>query len=54
MAKSDEEILVHYLFVKEDCLTNLGVLWIGVREDRATLGTRPRFSSLRTTRPSGK
>ena len=35
--KSDDEILEHYLFVKGDYLTNLGVLWIGQRQDRATL-----------------
>jgi ATP-dependent DNA helicase RecG len=35
--KSDLEILEHYLLVKAGHLTNLGVLWIGRREDRATL-----------------
>jgi len=35
--KSDDEILEHYLFVKGDYLTNLGILWIGQRQDRATL-----------------
>lgn len=35
--KSDDEILEHYLFTKGDYLTNLGVLWIGQRQDRATL-----------------
>lgn len=35
--KSDDEILEHYLFVKGEYLTNLGVLWIGQRQDRATL-----------------
>ncbi len=39
--KSDEEILSHYLFVKDGYLTNLGVLWIGLREDRATLPYAP-------------
>ena len=46
-AKSDDEILVHYLFIKEDCLTNLGVLWIGVREDRATLGYAPTIQFIK-------
>jgi ATP-dependent DNA helicase RecG len=46
-AKSDDEILAHYLFVKEDCLTNLGVLWIGVREDRATLGYAPAIQFIK-------
>jgi ATP-dependent DNA helicase RecG len=35
--KSLEELLGHYLFVKGECLTNLGVLWVGRREDRAAL-----------------
>lgn len=35
--KSDVEILDHYLFTKAGILTNLGVLWIGRRNDRATL-----------------
>ena len=35
--KTDQELLDYYLFVKEGCLTNLGVLWIGRREDRAAL-----------------
>ena len=35
--KSVNELLEYYLFVKGDYLTNLGVLWIGQREDRAIL-----------------
>ena len=35
--KSDDEILEHYYFVKDNLLTNLGILWIGRREDCATL-----------------
>ena len=35
--KADDEILTHYLFVKGDHLTNLGILWIGQRQDRLTL-----------------
>ncbi|MFN0050704.1 MAG: ATP-binding protein [Planctomycetales bacterium] len=35
--KSDDELLEYYLFQQEGCLTNLGVLWIGRREDRAAL-----------------
>lgn len=35
--KADDEILAHYLFIKGDYLTNLGILWIGQRQDRATL-----------------
>ncbi len=36
-AKPDDELLEHYLMVKDDLLTNLGILWIGRREDRAQL-----------------
>lgn len=35
--KSDEEILEHYFMVRDGMLTNLGILWVGTREDRATL-----------------
>jgi ATP-dependent DNA helicase RecG len=35
--KSDDELLDHYVFASGDHLTNLGVLWIGRREDRAVL-----------------
>lgn len=35
--KSDDEILEHYYFVKDNLLTNLGILWIGRREDCAAL-----------------
>lgn len=39
--KTDGEILEHYLFIRNGCLTNLGTLWIGQREDRATLRYAP-------------
>ncbi len=39
--KADDEVLDYYLFTKHDLLTNLGVLWIGRREDRATLAHAP-------------
>jgi len=39
--KSDDEILAHYYFVKDNLLTNLGILWIGRREDRAMLQHAP-------------
>ncbi len=45
--KSDDEILAHYLFVKDDYLTNLGVLWIGAREDRATLNYAPTIQFIK-------
>lgn len=35
--KSDEELLEHYLFTRDGFLTQLGILWIGRREDRAAL-----------------
>jgi ATP-dependent DNA helicase RecG len=39
--KSDKELLDFYLFTKGDFLTNLGVLWMGRREDRAALPNAP-------------
>ncbi len=39
--KSDNEIFEHYYFVKDNFLTNLGILWIGRRADRATLQYSP-------------
>lgn len=35
--KTPEEILEHFFFTNGDFLTNLGILWIGNRRDRATL-----------------
>lgn len=35
--KSDDELLEHYFFADEGFLTNLGVLWLGKRNDRAKL-----------------
>lgn len=40
-AKTDDELLDHYQFASGEWLTNLGVLCIGRREDRARLGTAP-------------
>lgn len=39
--KSDDELLDYYLLTRDGALTNLGVLWIGRREDRATLQHAP-------------
>ena len=39
--KSDQELLDHYLLAQGEWLTNLGVLCVGHREDRAKLGTAP-------------
>lgn len=35
--KSDEELMGYFLFIKDGLLTNLGILWIGRRADRAAL-----------------
>ncbi|MFH0729169.1 MAG: ATP-binding protein [Pseudomonadota bacterium] len=40
-AKTDEELLDHYLLVRDAYLTHLGILCVGRREDRARLGTAP-------------
>jgi ATP-dependent DNA helicase RecG len=45
--KSDDEILEHYFFVKGEYLTNLGILWIGRREDRAGLLYAPTIQFIR-------
>lgn len=39
--KGAAEILDHYFFAKDEYLTNLGVLWIGLRNDRAQLRHAP-------------
>lgn len=39
--KSAEELLDYYLFTDGDFLTNLGVLWVGKRTDRAKLKYAP-------------
>jgi len=39
--KSDAETLDYYILTREGRLTNLGVLWIGRREQRAVLGHAP-------------
>jgi ATP-dependent DNA helicase RecG len=39
--KTDEEILEYYLMVDGNSMTNLGVLWIGNRNDRARLSYAP-------------
>ena len=35
--KTPDELLDHYLLARDEHLTNLGILWVGRREDRATL-----------------
>ena len=45
--KAEGELLEHYLFVKSGCLTNLGILWIGRREDRAALLYAPEIQCIK-------
>lgn len=45
--KSDSELLEQYLFVKDGLLTNLGILWIGRREDRAGLLFAPSLQCIK-------
>jgi len=45
--KSDEELLEHYLFVRSGHLTNLGILWVGRREDRAALLYAPEIQCIK-------
>lgn len=44
---SDEDILDFYFFQKEGYLTNLGILWIGLRPDRASLLYPPAIQVIR-------
>ena len=44
---SDEEILNFYFFQKDGYLTNLGILWIGTRNDRASLLYAPAIQVIR-------
>lgn len=45
--RSDAELLEHYFFVQDGFLTNLGVLWIGTRADRAQLLHAPVIQFLK-------
>lgn len=45
--KTDQELLDHYLMAHEGCLTNLGVLWLGQRNDRAVLRYAPVIQCIR-------
>jgi ATP-dependent DNA helicase RecG len=45
--KSQSEILDHYFFTKNGCLTHLGVLWIGQRNDRAQLRHAPMIQFIK-------
>jgi ATP-dependent DNA helicase RecG len=44
---SDDEILHHYFIQKDGFLTNLGILWIGKRNDRASLLYPPAIQVIR-------
>jgi len=44
---NDEEILDFYFFQKDGYLTNLGILWIGKRNDRASLLYPPAIQIIR-------
>jgi ATP-dependent DNA helicase RecG len=45
--KSEAEMLEHYLFVRSGFLTNLGILWVGRREDRAALLYAPEVQCIK-------
>jgi ATP-dependent DNA helicase RecG len=45
--KAESELLEHYLFVRSGLLTNLGILWIGRREDRAALLYPPEIQCIK-------
>jgi len=45
--KTDAELLEHYLFARGRYLTNIGILCVGKREDRARLGTAPVIQFLK-------
>lgn len=45
--KTDEELLDHYFFAEDGFLTNLGVLWLGKRNDRAKLLYSPTIHFLK-------
>ncbi len=53
-AKTDDELLDHYLFASGEWLTNLGILCIGRREDRARLGTAPVLQFIKYDETGGK
>ncbi|MBX3163672.1 MAG: putative DNA binding domain-containing protein [Bacteroidetes bacterium] len=45
--KTPDELLDYYLMSEGNCLTNLGVLWVGIREDRAKLLYAPVIQFLK-------
>lgn len=45
--KTDDELLDHYFFAEDGFLTNLGILWLGKRNDRAKLLYAPTIHFLK-------
>jgi len=45
--KTDAELLEHYFLVKEGYLSNLGILWVGTRNDRAGLLYAPSIQFIK-------
>lgn len=45
--KSQSELLEHYFFVRDGSMTNMGVLWIGRRPDRAALLYAPSIQCIK-------
>ena len=45
--KTDEELVDHYFFAEDGFLTNLGVLWLGKRNDRAKVLYAPTIHFLK-------
>ena len=45
--KSDDELFEHYFFAEDGFLTNLGILWLGKRKDRAKLMYAPSIHFLK-------
>lgn len=45
--KTDDELLDYYMFTEGDYLTNLGVLWIGKRNDRAKIKYAPAIQFIK-------
>jgi ATP-dependent DNA helicase RecG len=52
--KSDDEIFEHYFLKKGNLLTNLGILWIGKRNDRAGLVYPPAIQVIRNNESDEK
>ncbi|MCB0431296.1 MAG: putative DNA binding domain-containing protein [Flavobacteriales bacterium] len=46
-SKSEEELLQHYFMLSGEYLTNLGILWVGQRQDRASLLYPPAIQFIR-------